>query len=47
VEETGGKLFAYEFKWNPNQKYRFSKSFTGNYQVEDSMIVTPANFLDF
>ncbi len=47
VEETGGKLFAYEFKWNPNKKVKFPTTFTSNYEVGDTMIVTPANFMDF
>jgi predicted AAA+ superfamily ATPase len=47
VEETGGKLFAYEFKWNPYKKVKFSTTFTDNYQVAETMAVTPVNFMEF
>jgi hypothetical protein len=47
VEETGGKLFAYEFKWNPSKKVSFPTMFISNYQVEDTMVVTSNNFMDF
>ncbi|MBI5916879.1 MAG: ATP-binding protein [Bacteroidetes bacterium] len=47
VEETAGKLFAYEFKWNPAKKGRFSTAFTSSYEVAETMTVTPANFIDF
>lgn len=38
------KLFAYEFKWNPNKKYRFPKSFLENYDVTDKTIIHRNNF---
>ena len=34
VEERGGKFYAYEFKWNPRTKAKFSKPFVGAYQAE-------------
>ncbi len=47
VEEWGGKLFLYEFKWNKTAKVKFPTTFTGNYNVESTMVVTPANIDDF
>jgi predicted AAA+ superfamily ATPase len=47
VEETSGKLFAYEFKWNPNKKVKFPTTFISNYDVGETMAVTPENFMDF
>jgi hypothetical protein len=34
LEEIDGKLYAWEFKWNPKKKTSFSKTFLNNYQVE-------------
>ncbi len=48
VEETAGKLFAYEFKWNPKKgNARFPKTFLESYPVGNIMTVTPANFMEF
>ena len=47
IEDRNGKLSAFEFKWNPKKKVRFSKSFTGNYPVEQTLLVNPDNYLDF
>jgi uncharacterized protein len=47
VEDTGGKLYAYEFKWNTNKKAKFPTTFTSNYEVGETMTVTPNNFMDF
>jgi predicted AAA+ superfamily ATPase len=46
VEERGGKFYAYEFKWNPNVKPKFSKTFINSYQP-DLQIVNKNNFEDF
>ncbi|MCX6259043.1 MAG: ATP-binding protein [Bacteroidia bacterium] len=47
VEERDGKFFAYEFKWNPKSKYRFSKSFTNAYPDNETKIVSQNNFEEF
>lgn len=47
VEDWGGKLYAYEFKWNKAAKVKFSASFTGNYEVAHTMVVTPESMTDF
>lgn len=47
IEDINGKLYAYEFKWNPRKKARFSTTFTKNYPVEKTMLVNRENYLDF
>ncbi|MCA1760179.1 MAG: ATP-binding protein [Bacteroidales bacterium] len=46
VEERDGKLFTFEFKWNPNKKPSIPNSFVKNYNLEDYKIIHPKN-LDF
>ncbi|MCB0561756.1 MAG: ATP-binding protein [Lewinellaceae bacterium] len=47
VEERDGFFYAYEFKWNPRKKARFSTTFTGNYPVKSAEMVTPEDFEAF
>jgi predicted AAA+ superfamily ATPase len=47
IEEVNGIFKAYEFKWNPKSKAKFSKTFVSNYNPIETGIITPANFLDF
>ncbi len=47
VEERDGKLFAFEFKWNPKMKYRFPKAFLENYPDNEVRIVNTDNYEDF
>lgn len=47
IEEYGGVMAAYEFKWNPRKKAKISKSFLDKYKVSTSQVVTKDNFLDF
>ena len=47
IEDINGKLYAYEFKWNPKKKARFSTTFTKNYPVEKTILVNRDNYLDF
>lgn len=46
VEEQGGKIYAYEFKWNPRKKPKFPKTFINAYQSE-LQIVNKDNFEEF
>ena len=46
IEERGGKIYAYEFKWNPNAKAKFSKTFIDSYKPE-LHTVNRANFESF
>ncbi|MFN8346520.1 MAG: ATP-binding protein [Spirosomataceae bacterium] len=47
VEEENGKFNAYEFKWNPVQKAKFSLTFTENYSVASTAVINSANYLEF
>jgi uncharacterized protein len=38
---------AYEIKYNPNQKVRFSKSFTQKYNPETTQVIHKENFWEF
>lgn len=47
VEEQGGKLFAFEFKWNTKKKAKVSRAFTNGYPDAITQIITPDNFEEF
>lgn len=47
VEEENGQFKAYEFKWNPLQKAKFSRTFTENYPVLSTAVINSANYLEF
>ena len=47
IEEYGGKLHAYEFKWNPKAKYHFSKTFLRTYPDNETHIIHRENFDHF
>jgi predicted AAA+ superfamily ATPase len=47
LEETEGRLFAYEFKWSASASVRISRSFLESYPDATTMIVTRENFTDF
>ena len=47
LEEGGGKLHAYEIKWNPKAKTSFTKTFSNAYPQADFQVVTPENIADF
>lgn len=47
LEEIDGEIHAFEFKWNPNKKVRFSKTFTSNYPVTQTMTVNQGNYEKF
>ncbi len=47
IEEYGGKINAYEIKWNKNAKFKMPKSFAENYDLGEQGIITPDNFEDF
>ncbi|RRO14381.1 ATP-binding protein [Flavobacteriaceae bacterium 14752] len=46
VEQQGLKMSAYEFKWNPRAKSKFSKTFLKAYDAE-TKIINQDNFRDF
>lgn len=47
LEETGGKLHAYEVKWSPRAKASLTKTFTDAYPETDFQVITPENIADF
>lgn len=47
VEETGGKFSAFEFKWSKKAKAKFPKTFTKNYNISQTKLITPENFEEF
>ncbi len=47
VEEHGGKMHAYEFKFGNKRKARITKTFLNAYPEHEAMIVTKDNYLEF
>jgi predicted AAA+ superfamily ATPase len=47
VEEVDGKFTAYEFKWNPNAKVKFSKAFLESYSINKTEVIHPKYFEKF
>jgi len=47
IEETSGKLSAFEIKWNPKAKVRFPKTFINAYPLNSTKLITPENFESF
>jgi predicted AAA+ superfamily ATPase len=46
VEDRDGKLYAYEFKWNP-RKAKAPKAWTDAYPDSEFLVISKENFLDF
>lgn len=47
IEEYGGNLFAYEFKWNDNKKVKAPKNWTENYKDAEFQVITLKNYWNF
>jgi predicted AAA+ superfamily ATPase len=47
IEETGGKLNAYEIKWNPARAVNFPLTFTRNYPEAETSVISIDNFWNF
>lgn len=47
IEEKNGKIFAFEFKWNPNDKTKLPKSFLNSYPEAELKVINRDNFLGF
>lgn len=47
VEERGGKLYGYEFKWGRNSSERSKKKWLGSYVEAEYQVVRPENYLEF
>ena len=47
IEESDGHLTAYEFKWNPDAKYKVPNLFLTTYENSDFKVIHRDNFEDF
>jgi predicted AAA+ superfamily ATPase len=47
IEDREGKLFGFEFKWNPKKKAKAPKAFIESYSNAQFECITPENFLEF
>ncbi len=47
VEDSEGKLHAFEFKWNPKARARFPKTFTNAYPDAPTRVISRDNFEEF
>jgi predicted AAA+ superfamily ATPase len=47
IEEENGQMSAFECKWNITAKTRFPQTFTSNYLVSQTRIVTPTNIEEY
>ncbi len=47
IEETNGLFSAFEFKWNPNKKVLFSKTFLRAYPESKTQIIHRENYDEF
>jgi predicted AAA+ superfamily ATPase len=47
IEEYGGQLHAYEFKWNTKKTVRLTKTFENAYPNSTFNVITPGNLHDF
>ena len=47
IEESEGMLSAFEFKWNPKNKVKISKTFTDSYPLAEFRIINSENFNKF
>ncbi|MFM7824263.1 MAG: ATPase, partial [Bacteroidota bacterium] len=47
LEENGGIISAYEFKWNPKSKHKSPKLFLNNYPKSTFSIIHPGNMEEF
>jgi hypothetical protein len=47
IEDREGKLFGFEFKWNPKKKAKVPKAFIKSYSNAQFECITPENFLEF
>lgn len=47
VEERGGELHGYEFKWGLNAKVKIPADWKGTYPEASFTVINPSNYLDF
>lgn len=47
IEEVGSDMTAYEIKWNPRERVRFSQTFIENYSVAKTATISTGNLEEF
>ena len=48
IEEYDDMMTAFEMKWNPKKgKTTFSQAFVETYNVKETVVITPDNYLDW
>jgi uncharacterized protein len=47
IEDRGGKLFAFEIKWNENKKVKLPSAWKTAYPEASFEVISPANYLDW
>jgi predicted AAA+ superfamily ATPase len=47
VEEREGKLYGYEFKWNPRKEAKIPLAWKKNYENATFEVITPDNYLEW
>ena len=47
IEEFGGKIHAYEFKWNTKKRVKLTKTFQNAYPDASFQVITPENIHEF
>ena len=47
MEERGGKLYGYEFKWSWNKPVAAPKNWLSTYPNAEYEVITPENYQDF
>ena len=47
IEEGEDEMAAFEIKWNPKEKVRFSQTFAANYPAAKNAVISPATIEDF
>ncbi|MFK7926385.1 MAG: ATP-binding protein [Bacteroidia bacterium] len=47
IEDRGGKLYGYEFKWNSKKSPRIPKAWSSNYPDANFMVINQENYLDW
>lgn len=47
IEEYGGKMYSYEFKWSSSKIVRFPEAFLNSYPVNKTSIINRENFEEF
>ncbi len=45
IEDRGGKLYAYEFKWNEKKKSKVPVAWKATYPHSEFEVITPSNYL--